>query len=257
MGILSGIWARQGSFKNLQGILRKMLQIQKHRDNSDPVCVIGDNCAFGMANRHDRIFYREDSNSGLSSPSKNNSGIHAFVDGIVLNVPQYKKYFEDAGYPISRASCSAIVAAAYHKWGTDFRKNLEGEFSCAIWDEKKQRLILARDPYGLNPLHYYRDSQKTDTSAYPAFYAAQLACQQTDVILTGDGPDQIMGGSDHYVFAVRHNSFSDKKKAFRLVCKLGAKCASLFPCDPTPSFWSVIMDGIQIAAGDSGAKRLE
>ena len=57
-------------------------------------------------------------------------------------------------------TCSAIVAAAYQKWGIDFVNHLEGEFSCAVWDEKAYKIILARDPYGHKPLHYYLDDQQ-------------------------------------------------------------------------------------------------
>jgi len=36
---------------------------------------------------------------------------------------------------------------------------LEGMFSLAIWDNKKQELFIARDQFGIKPLHYYLDNQ--------------------------------------------------------------------------------------------------
>ena len=51
-------------------------------------------------------------------------------------------------------NCSTIIAAAYKKWGLDFMNHLEGEFSCVIWDEAGQKIIMARDLYGHKPLHY-------------------------------------------------------------------------------------------------------
>ncbi len=90
----------------------------------------------------------------------------------------------------------------------------------------------------LDHMVYHHDSPFTDTSAYPTFCAARLARDCTDIILTGDGPDQIMGGSGHYVFAVRNKLFGDRSKALRLLWGLGAKGASLFAANPVPSFIS-------------------
>jgi hypothetical protein len=62
-----------------------------------------------------------------------------------------------------------------------------------------------------------------------------LGRQFSDIILTGDGPDQTMGGSGHYVFAVRHSLFADRNKAIQLLSGLGAQCAGVITSDPTPS----------------------
>ncbi|MEO1369230.1 MAG: asparagine synthase-related protein, partial [Acidobacteriota bacterium] len=43
---------------------------------------------------------------------------------------------------------------AYEKWGHEFPGRLVGDFALAIWDPKAQRLLLARDPFGIRTLFY-------------------------------------------------------------------------------------------------------
>jgi asparagine synthase (glutamine-hydrolysing) len=51
-----------------------------------------------------------------------------------------------------------VVLRAYQRWGVDAFRRLRGMFVLAIWDNREQRLILARDPLGIKPLYYYAAS---------------------------------------------------------------------------------------------------
>ena len=51
---------------------------------------------------------------------------------------------------------SALILAAYEKWGIDCPKFLLGDFAFALWDARSSRLICVRDPMGVKLLHYYQ-----------------------------------------------------------------------------------------------------
>ena len=52
-----------------------------------------------------------------------------------------------------------LILSAYEKWGEQCPEKLVGDFAFAIWDERKQRLFLARDHFGVKPLYYYRSDR--------------------------------------------------------------------------------------------------
>ncbi len=47
-----------------------------------------------------------------------------------------------------------LIAAAYARWGDACVERLEGDFTFALWDARGERLLLARDVYGVRALYY-------------------------------------------------------------------------------------------------------
>jgi asparagine synthase (glutamine-hydrolysing) len=53
-------------------------------------------------------------------------------------------------------SDAAILLAAIEQWEDACLEHLIGDYAFAVWDSKRQRLLLARDPLGFRPLYYHR-----------------------------------------------------------------------------------------------------
>ena len=47
-----------------------------------------------------------------------------------------------------------MLLHAYVEWGEACVRHLNGIFAFGLWDEQKQRLLLARDHLGVKPLFY-------------------------------------------------------------------------------------------------------
>jgi asparagine synthase (glutamine-hydrolysing) len=70
---------------------------------------------------------------------------------------------ESLGMPRAESkhrSDEELIAAAYEKWGDDCPNFLLGEYSFAIWDQRKEELFLCRDHIGFRPLYYWQDRSR-------------------------------------------------------------------------------------------------
>jgi asparagine synthase (glutamine-hydrolysing) len=56
---------------------------------------------------------------------------------------------------IAHLSDAELFFIAYQKWGNDAFIKLYGAFAVIIWDAKREKITLARDPFGERPLHYH------------------------------------------------------------------------------------------------------
>jgi asparagine synthase (glutamine-hydrolysing) len=142
---------------------------------------------------------------------------------------------------------SEIAGRKIHAVSVGFEEEEENELEDARImathvDAEFHQIIASPDSFFdmLDTLVFHHDSPFTDTSAYPTFFAAKLGGRFTDVILTGDGPDQTMGGSSHYVFAVKNDIFADRALIPRMAAHCGADLIGKLSADPAPTFLSKV-----------------
>ncbi len=78
----------------------------------------------------------------------------AVFNGEIYNHQEVKVCLQKRGYTIRDGSDVEIIPHAYHCWGMDFPKHLNGQFAIALWDKTRSELVLARDRAGQKPLYY-------------------------------------------------------------------------------------------------------
>jgi asparagine synthase (glutamine-hydrolysing) len=81
------------------------------------------------------------------------------ADARIDNRDELIEALDLTGQPGWEISDGELILRAYEKWGEQCPENLLGDFVFAIWDERKQRLFLARDHFGVKPLYYYRSDR--------------------------------------------------------------------------------------------------
>ena len=91
------------------------------------------------------------------------------------------------------------ILDAYRRWGDDFPRYLHGDFALALWDAGNRRLVLARDPGGYRPLHYWvRGDQFRFASEARGLLACgdiPLAANQRRIAQWLSGIPEISGGT--------------------------------------------------------------
>jgi len=81
------------------------------------------------------------------------AGIAVALDGAIANRAEIKAKLAPRGYRFETDSASELLARAYEHWDKDVVHHLRGAFAFAIWDARKDRLMLARDRMGEKPLY--------------------------------------------------------------------------------------------------------
>ena len=81
------------------------------------------------------------------------SGISLALDGTLLNAAELRAQLARRGYAFSGESDEELLVRAYQYWDKEVVKQLRGAFAFALWDARKDRLMLARDRFGQKPLY--------------------------------------------------------------------------------------------------------
>ncbi len=80
-------------------------------------------------------------------------GAGIVFNGAVYNHADLREELEAAGYHFHSTGDTEVLLKAWHAWGPDFVKRLNGMFAFAIWERDSGRVLLGRDRLGIKPLY--------------------------------------------------------------------------------------------------------
>ncbi|MBT7956386.1 MAG: asparagine synthase (glutamine-hydrolyzing) [Rhodospirillaceae bacterium] len=78
-------------------------------------------------------------------------------NGEIYNFKQLRAELMAEGRKFTTQSDTEVLLHLYDRDGVDMLRQLRGMFAFALWDEAKQGMLLARDPYGIKPLYFADD----------------------------------------------------------------------------------------------------
>src|SRR5215203_6996359 len=93
-------------------------------------------------------------------PIANEDGSAVVVqNGEIYNYRELKRELEGKGHRFATDCDTEVLVHLWEEEGDRFVERLRGMFAIALWDKRRQRLLLARDPFGIKPLYYrHKDS---------------------------------------------------------------------------------------------------
>ncbi|QQS35529.1 MAG: asparagine synthase (glutamine-hydrolyzing) [Ignavibacteriales bacterium] len=80
--------------------------------------------------------------------------IAIIFNGEIYNYIELREELKTHGKVFHTDSDTEVIIKAYEKWGLEFQSKLNGMWAFALWDEKKQTLLLSRDRMGEKPMFY-------------------------------------------------------------------------------------------------------
>jgi asparagine synthase (glutamine-hydrolysing) len=75
-------------------------------------------------------------------------------NGEIYNYRALRAELAAAGVRLRTASDTEVILALYAREGRQALRRLRGMFALALWDARRQTLLLVRDPLGIKPLYY-------------------------------------------------------------------------------------------------------
>lgn len=98
---------------------------------------------------------------GGQQPIRNEDGtVWVAYNGELYNFKELRAELVQKGHMFVSGTDTEVVVHAYEQWGDDCVLHFEGMFAFAIWDQRSNRLLLARDHLGIKPLYYWCDGSR-------------------------------------------------------------------------------------------------
>lgn len=94
---------------------------------------------------------------GHQPMSDREESVWIVFNGEIYNFRELRKELQAFGHVFRTESDTEVILHGYKQWGDDVLNHLNGMYGLAIWDVRKRRLILARDPFGIKFVYYRID----------------------------------------------------------------------------------------------------
>ena len=174
---IAGVATRDGCRPDDPMLVRAMLGSLAHRGPDDE-----HEEADGRAVIGSRRLSIIDLDTGRQPLTNEDDTIVASQNGEIYNYVELRDELRRRGHRFRTQGDTEVIVHAYEEYGDAFVEYLRGMFALAIWDRRRQRLVLARDRLGKKPI-YWRliDGRLTYGSELKALLTADERPREVDV----------------------------------------------------------------------------
>ncbi len=143
-----------------EGLLRRMTALLEHRGPDDIGVYLNhrDNVSCGLGHR--RLSIIDLTEAGRQPMSNEDRSLWMVFNGEIYNFAALRREMESKGHCFVSRTDSEAILHLFEEEGPAGIARLEGMFALALWSEKTQVLVLARDPIGIKPLVYAWDGKR-------------------------------------------------------------------------------------------------
>ncbi|MDP3901945.1 MAG: asparagine synthase (glutamine-hydrolyzing) [bacterium] len=106
---------------------------------------------------HRRLSIIDLSAAGHQPMISDDGNLVIIYNGEIYNFNDIRKTLIAKGYQFSSRTDTEVILRGYEAYGEDIFNKLRGMWALAIYDKKRQKLLLSRDFFGVKPLYYYHN----------------------------------------------------------------------------------------------------
>jgi len=133
-------------------LLGAMAESIRHRGPDGEGYWLSSDGRVGLAHRRLAIV---DLSDAARQPMPNNDGsAQVVLNGEIYNFRELRAQLESKGHRFRSQSDTEVQVHLYDEIGEALIERLDGDFAFGLWDDRRKRLLLARDRAGVKPLYY-------------------------------------------------------------------------------------------------------
>jgi asparagine synthase (glutamine-hydrolysing) len=138
-----------GAAKVSPGLLKAMADTIYHRGPDDEGYYLSGPVGLGF-----RRLAIIDLNTGHQPLCNEDGTVWIVFNGEIYNYQELRKDLVAKGHIFKTQTDTEVIVHLYEEFGPSCVQQLRGMFAFAIWDDRHQSLLLARDRVGIKPLYY-------------------------------------------------------------------------------------------------------
>ena len=132
-----------------QETIRRMSRTMFHRGPDDEGYFFDGSLGFGF-----RRLSIIDLSGGHQPMSDAEESVWVVFNGEIYNYLELRAELEKFGHKFRTSSDTEVIIHGYKQWGNDVFNYLNGMFGAGIWDVRRKKLLVARDPMGIKLIYY-------------------------------------------------------------------------------------------------------
>lgn len=138
-----------------KSLIVRMCDVIKHRGPDDAGYFVKQNVGLGM-----RRLSIIDLSGGHQPIYNEDNSVVVVLNGEIYNFPELREDLRKKGHQFRTKSDTEVIVHLYEERGEDCVNYLRGMFGFALYDIKRNRLMVARDRMGIKPIYYALDQEK-------------------------------------------------------------------------------------------------
>lgn len=200
---IAGIWNLKGEPVERRALAR-FRDALAHRGPDGAGEWFDDETGLGLGHR--RLAIIDLSPAGAQPMLSDDESLVVTYNGEVFNFVELREELSELGHRFRTSCDTEVLLYGFRQWGTAMFERLNGMFALALFDRRNRRLILARDRFGVKPLHYrHAEGRLAFASELKAFRAldAGLQLDVEAATLSLRAPFHLDGGERTLIQGVR------------------------------------------------------